>query len=179
MRHTIFHQVQCVAVLTSTGIANGLRCFEAPAIACCKRYIFTRYSVPIFLKLTITWLTSFFVTSLITVCSRTIILDLNCDPKFKCLCSFNCLFTPIIICTLIFGFSFLLAYWVVAKGHFQQINNSQLYIIAIVGALSGLLIFGYPLTTLIIIYGNYLMIWLPISFVFSLGVIQLAKKHNK
>lgn len=135
--------------------------------------------MPLALKLTMTSLASFFVTSLNTVLYRTIIFELGCDPKFKCLCSFSCLFTPIIICTLIFGFAFILAYWLIGKGHFMQINKVQFKILAVFSGLLGLLVFGYPLATIIIIYGGYFIIWLPISFVFSIALIQLLKRYNK
>jgi hypothetical protein len=130
----------------------------------------------LYIKFLIGWLTSFFVTSMIIVALRTVIIDTNCDPKFKCLCSFDCLIIPIIICTLIFGCAFSLSYMLLAKGHFQQINRYQISLLSIVGAFSAIVIFGIPLATIVIIYGGYFMIWLPVSFIFSLGVIQLSKK---
>lgn len=135
--------------------------------------------MPLFIKFLMTSLTSFFVTSLITVAFRTIIFELGCDTKFKCLCSFNCLFTPIIICTLIFGFAFIFSYWLIGKGHFMKINKLQFNMLAVVSGLLGFLVFGYPLATIIIIYGGYFIIWSPVSFIFSLALIQLAKKYNK
>lgn len=135
--------------------------------------------MPIFIKLAMCSLASFFVTSIITVTFRTIILDLGCDPKFSCLCSFSCLFTPIVICTSIFACTLAIAYWLIAKDSFQQTSKYQCYVLSIAGAALGLFVFGYPLATIGIIYSGYIIIWLPLSFVFSLGAIQLSKKYNK
>ncbi|MBU2892857.1 hypothetical protein KO495_05910 [Colwellia sp. D2M02] len=52
-------------------------------------------------------------------------------------------------------------------------------ILSVIGALFGLLVFGYPLVTIIIIYGGYYTIWLPLSIILSVMAIQLSKKYNK
>ena len=132
-----------------------------------------------YLKFVIGWLTSFFVTAIITIALRTVILDTNCDPKFQCLCSFDCLITPVVFCTLIFGLSFTAAYWLLARGDIQQANKYQISLIVIVGALSAIFAFGIPLTTIGIIYNGYFSIWLPLSIFISSGTIKLAKKYNK
>ena len=131
------------------------------------------------LKLTLTLLLSFLVTSVSIVSLRTNLLDLGCDPKFNCLCSLSCLFTPILICTFILGVSFLLAYWFLAQRKFTQINKHHILILSVIGAVLGLLVFGYPLATIIIIYGGYYIIWLPLSIIISVIAIQVSKKYNK
>jgi hypothetical protein len=61
----------------------------------------------------------------------------------------------------------------------MKINKLQFNMLAVVSGLLGFLVFGYPLATIIIIYGGYFIIWSPVSFIFSLALIQLAKKYNK
>ena len=129
-----------------------------------------------YMKATMIWLSGFFMTSLVTVGCRTILFDLPCDPKFKCLCSFTCLFLPILICTLIFGLAFLLAYWFIGKGHFQELKKSQVHLLLFVSSLLGFLVFVFPLLTIVVIYGGFFTLWLLISFFVSLGAIGLAKK---
>ena len=141
--------------------------------------IFHGEPMPIFLKLMIPLLAGFFVTSFITVGFRVHLLELGCDPKFKCLCSLSCLFQPIVICTFIFGFAFSLAYLLIGKGYLHKSYKYQIYVLTITGSLLGLLVFGQPLATIIIIYGGYFIVWFPISFVFSLIALMLAKKYNK
>jgi hypothetical protein len=143
------------------------------------RYIFIGNLMPISLKFTLTLLLSFLLTSVSVATLRTNLLDVGCDPKFKCLYSLSCLITPIIICTLILGVSFLLVYWLSAKSKFKQINKHQILTLSVIGSLFGLLVFGYPLATIIIIYGGYYIVWLPLSIILSFIAIQLSKKYNK
>ena len=134
--------------------------------------------MPILIKLTLTLLLSFLISSVSIATLRTNLLDIGCDPKFHCLCSLSCLITSIMICALIFGVSFLVAYWVFAKGKFVQINKYQILINSALGALIGLLVFGYPLATIIIIYGGYFTVWLPLTIFVSVMTIQLLKRFS-
>lgn len=131
--------------------------------------------MPPLIKSTTAWLSAFLIASFFIVGCRTVIFDANCDPKFLCLCSFNCLIIPILVSALISLVSFCLAYWLVGRGKFKELNKSKTYVFIFIGALLGFLVFGFPLITIGVIYGGYFMILLPTSFVFSLIAIGLAK----
>ncbi len=133
----------------------------------------------LYIKSLLGLLSSFFFTSIIIVAFRTVITHTNCDPKFNCLCSFYCLFSPIVICTFILGCAFSLSYLLLAKDRPQKINRHLITLLSVAGTFSAIVVFAIPLATIAIIYGGYFIIWLPATFIVSLSAIQFTKKYSK
>lgn len=118
------------------------------------------------------------LTSLAIVIYKTVLIESPCDPKFECICSLSCLLIPIVIITAILGLGLIIAYLSIGRGAFVTLNRRQIYIFSLCGCLLGALAFVHPLITIVIIYGGYIILWLPISIVASIGVIQISKKYN-
>lgn len=128
-----------------------------------------------FLNIAITQLGGFLISSLLIVGYRTILIKAPCDPKFECLCSFSCLLTTIATLTLILALGLSASFALLGRGIFNHINHKQLITFFIAGALLGAIAFVHPISTILIIYGGQLIIWLPLTVFVSLITIKLAK----
>ena len=135
--------------------------------------------MPVIAKIIAPIVFSFFLTSSFTVIVRTEILSSSCDPKFKYLCSIECMFLPIVFITLILAIAFVLAYSLIGRNRFHEITKQQVYVLSTSGVLLAVLAFGHPLVTIVIVYGGYFVIWLPLCIIISLAVLKWCAKYNK
>ena len=124
-------------------------------------------------------LSGFIISSILIVGFRTLVADLNCDPKFNCICSFTCMLPHIATCASVLLFSFLVAYGILARGKLKALNRLQLKILFVAGSILGAFVFLHPLLTILFVYTGYLMVWLPFTLIASLIIITITIKYNK
>lgn len=124
-------------------------------------------------------ISGFIISSILIVGFRTLVADLNCDPKFHCLCSFTCMLPHIAICAFVLFISTLIAYVILGREKLKALNKLQLKILFVTGSILGAIVFSHPLLTILFVYTGYLMVWLPFCLVTSLIIIKIIRKYNK
>ena len=129
----------------------------------------------VFIKYALAYITSFILSSIITVVLRINLIDTGCDLKFKCICTLRCLFPPILISGAFLFIGFSLAFLFLARKQSQLLKKRQILVLISSGILLGFIAFFHSLTTILIIYGGFLTMWLPLCFIYSMGAIQICK----